>query len=151
VAVALAVVARAAAGKKRKWYNSAMNTSFAERRQIENEMIFRRMNEKVTEELKALDDMHREDGHYDLVRDDNLKLQFYCECSDEDCRIRISMLLTDYQHIHKERDVFVVVPGHQVESIEEVVKKTKNYDVVKKDYTTSEPTGGLRTTPVSNI
>jgi hypothetical protein len=44
-----------------------MNISLAERRQIENEMIFRRTNEKVGDDLGVLDEMHIEEGNPDLV------------------------------------------------------------------------------------
>ncbi len=67
-----------------------MNISVAERRQIENEMIFRRMNEKVGDDLGALDAMHIEDGNPQLIRDEDTLLMFKCECSDEECNERIS-------------------------------------------------------------
>jgi hypothetical protein len=67
-----------------------MKLSSAERKQIENEMIFRRINEKVGYDLDALDRMHREDGNLHLVHDDLISLEFKCECSDGtaqcDCR-----------------------------------------------------------------
>lgn len=127
-----------------------MGISRAERRQIENEMIFRRVNEKVGNDLGVLDAMHIEDGHTDLVSDDDLALQFRCECSDENCTSRITMLLTKYQEIHVDRDTFVVFPEHQVDSIEKIVKKTANYSVVKKNNSTKEPTGELNITAIDN-
>jgi hypothetical protein len=59
----------------------------SERRQIENEMIFRRANEVVGDKLDEIDAHHREDGNPGLVRNEDILLQFRCECSDEnfDC------------------------------------------------------------------
>lgn len=127
-----------------------MNISHAERRQIENEMIFRRVNEKVGDDLGALDAMHIEDGNIELIRDDDLKLEFKCECSDENCTERISMLLNEYQEIHTDRDTFIVIPDHQVDPIEKVIRKEHRYNVVKKNNSTPEPTDTLNNTSIDN-
>lgn len=127
-----------------------MNISNAERRQIENEMIFRRTNEKVGDDLIALDAMHIEDGNTQLVRDEDLALSFKCECSDESCVVRIPMLLSEYQQIHTDRDTFVVLPNHQVDPIEKVIEKTATYNVVKKNNSTSEPSDDLNVTEINN-
>lgn len=128
-----------------------MSISNSERRQIENEMIFRNSNEKVADALDALDAMHAEDGNHDLMRSEDLTLLFKCECSDEHCTVRIPLLLSVYENIHADRSAFIIVPGHQVESIEEVIMKTADYNVVKKNKTVSEPTDGLNKTPVTNV
>ena len=127
-----------------------MKIPHAERRQIENEMIFRRMNEKVGKDLDALDAMHTEDGHYDLVRDKKLILNFKCECSDENCSVRIPLLLSEYQTIHLNRDTFVVKPGHQVDIIEKVLKVTPAFHIVKKNNSTAEPSDTLNSTTIDN-
>ncbi len=127
-----------------------MVISHSERRQVENEMIFRRRNEKVGDDLSALDAMLIDDGNRVLVHDEDLVLQFMCECSDENCTTRIPMPLSEYQEIHTDRDTFVVLPNHQVEAIEKVHKVTKNYSVVKKNVTIAEPSGGLNDTPIDN-
>lgn len=131
-------------------YYERMNISNAERRQIENEMIFRRGNEKVGDDLGALDAMHIEDGNIDLITDQDLSLQFVCECSDENCSTRIPMQLSVYQKIHANRDTFIVLPDHQVDPIEEVLTRAVDYNVVKKNNSTAEPSGKLNDTPVSN-
>lgn len=124
--------------------------SHAERRQIENEMIFRRANEKVGDDLDALDAMHIEDNNLHLIRDDDMKLEFKCECSDENCAERISMLLNEYQEIHTDRDTFIVMPNHQVDPIEKVTREEARYNVVKKNNSTSEPTNTLNDTSIDN-
>ncbi|MES2876007.1 MAG: hypothetical protein V4678_00895 [Patescibacteria group bacterium] len=127
-----------------------MSISSAERRQIENEMIFRRSNEKVADSLEALDAMHIEDGNEHLVRDEDLLLQFNCECSDENCTTRIPMQLKEYQDLHVNRDIFMVIPNHQVDQIEKVLSRTPRYNVVLKNNSTPEPSGVLNDTLVDN-
>jgi hypothetical protein len=128
-----------------------MSISTAERRQIENEMIFRRLNEKVGDDLGALDAMHIEDGNIELIRDELLLLRFKCECSDENCNARIPVLLNTYQKIHENRDTFIVKPDHQVEPIEKVILKEKEYNVVRKNNSTGEPGKDLNETTINNI
>lgn len=127
-----------------------MSITDAERRQIENEMIFRRINEKVGDDLDALDAMHIEDGNVDLIRNEDLTLNFKCECSDENCEVRIPMPLSEYQEIHTDRDTFIVMPNHQVDPIEEVVKESSLYNVVKKNNSTPEPSDDLNNTNINN-
>jgi hypothetical protein len=127
-----------------------MSISKAEQRQIENEMIFRRINEKVGSDLDALDDMHREDGNYHLVRDEDLLLRFKCECSDENCDVRIPLQLSQYQTIHVDRDTFIVKTDHQVDPIEKVVRRENGYNVVKKNNSTPEPNDTLKDTTIDN-
>lgn len=127
-----------------------MGISHAERRQIENEMIYRRINEKVGDDLDALDAMHIEDNDIHLIRNDDLLLRFKCECSDENCTVRIPMQLSEYQEIHVNRDTFVVVPDHQVDPIEKVLRETSVYNVVKKNNSTPEPNDELNVTSINN-
>lgn len=130
--------------------NIVMDITKAEQKQIENEMIFRRINEKVGSDLDTLDDMHAEDGHYDLIRDDDLLLMFKCECSDENCEVRIPLRLSKYREIHVNRDTFIVKPDHQVEPIEKVIAKQKEYNIVKKNNSTPEPNDTLKDTSIDN-
>ena len=127
-----------------------MSISEAEQKQIENEMIFRRMNEKVGADLDALDKMHNDDGNHDLVHDDDLQIMFKCECSDEDCEIRIPLQLSKYREIHKNRDTFIVKTDHQVIPIEKVIREENGYNVVKKNHSTPEPNDELKKTTINN-
>ena len=127
-----------------------MNISKAEQRQIENEMIFRRINEKVGIDLDALDAMHTEDGNFDLILDEDLRLMFKCECSDENCEARIPLKLSQYKKIHRQRSTFIVHPNHQVDLIEVVTVEEKDYSVVVKNNTTPEPNDVLKNTAIHN-
>lgn len=128
-----------------------MTMTLAERRQIENEMIFRRANEKVGNDLNELDVQFIKDEYPELVAGNDIQLHFVCECSDEDCDVRIPIKLSVYQKIHKNRDAFIIKPNHQVKEIEKVIRTEKDYSVVEKNKSISEPTGGLNTTPTQNV
>lgn len=127
-----------------------MNVSKAERKQIENEMIFRRMNEKVGDDLQALDAMHIGDGNINLLREDDFLLRFKCECSDENCDARIALKLSEYEKIHVDRDTFIVKRDHQVDPIEKVIKSKDDYNVVMKNNSVAEPSNTLNITEINN-
>ena len=127
-----------------------MDISAAERKQIENEMIFRRINEKVGTDLEVVDAGHIKDGNLDLVSNKDLQLQFKCECSDENCEARITMPLAVYREIHLDRDTFIVKLNHQVDPIEKVVVEGSQYHIVKKNNSTPEPGDQLNSTTIQN-
>lgn len=110
-----------------------------ERKQIENEMLFRRANEKVGADLDDLDALHIADGNPHLVRNDDLLLNFKCECSDENCEVRVPMKLSQYRKIHADRSTFIIKPNHEVKPIEKVIEATDSYSVVRKNNVTPEP------------
>lgn len=122
----------------------------SERRQIENEMIFRRVNEKVGDDLGSLDAMHIEDDDLHLIWDDAILLNFKCECSDEDCEQRIPIKLSVYKKIHENRDAFIIKLKHQVKEIEKVIITEDNYSVVEKNNSIAEPSDELNSTTINN-
>jgi hypothetical protein len=127
-----------------------MDMPLSERRQIENEMIFRRVNEKIGDDLGSLDAMHIEDGNLELMWDDTILLNFKCECSDEDCGARIPVKLSVYNKIHENRDAFIIKLKHQVNEIEKVILSENNYSVVEKNNSTAEPNDTLNKTSIDN-
>jgi hypothetical protein len=127
-----------------------MDMPLSERRQIENEMIFRRVNEKVGDDIDNLNAMHIEDDNPDLIWDDGIILNFKCECSDENCDKRIPIKLSVYKKIHENRDAFIIKLKHQVQEIEKVILTVDNYSVVEKNNSTSEPSDNLNNTTINN-
>ena len=127
-----------------------MGMPLSERRQIENEMIFRRANEDVGEKLDEIDANHIAEDNPELIRRDDLLLHFKCECSDEDCDARIPIKLSEYKTIHQNRDAFIIKLKHQVEAIEKVISTEDIYSVVEKNNTISEPGKELNTTTIDN-
>lgn len=116
-----------------------MNLPHEERKQIENEMLFRRINEKVGSDLDDLDALHLADGNPHLVRSDDLLLEFNCECSDENCQERVAMKLSHYKELHIDRSAFIIMPDHELNEIEKVIESTDTYSVVRKHNVTPEP------------
>lgn len=127
-----------------------MKISLTERRQIENEMIFRRMNEKIGKDLDDLDAVFLSENTPHLMWDDTLLLNFQCECSDETCTERIPIRLSVYKKIHENRNAFVIKLNHQVDSIENVILSEEQYSVVQKNNTVPEPGDKLHNTSIKN-
>jgi len=127
-----------------------MTMSIAERRQIENEMIFRNANEKVGDDINELDIQLIKDDYPELASGKDIILHFICECSDENCAERIPLKLSFYQKIHKNRDAFIIKPKHQVKEIETVISTEKTFSIVEKKKTIAEPSGQLNHTTINN-
>lgn len=127
-----------------------MDMPISERRQIENEMIFRRLNETLGDNLNKLDAMHIEDDNTDLLWNDTILLSFRCECSDEKCDKRIPIKLSAYNKIHENRNAFIIKLKHQVDAIEKVILSEDNYSVVEKNNSTAEPSDTLNDTSLDN-
>jgi hypothetical protein len=110
-----------------------MNQSLSEKRWAENEVIFRQANERVTKELAAVKTLAEEDGQQDLVKGiDDITLHFYCECADDKCHERVPLTPKEYTQQHHNKSRFILIPGHQIPSIERVVFEDDNYIVVEK-------------------
>lgn len=109
-----------------------MLEELSERRMAENEVIFRQINEQVPQRLEALKTAAESDGNDSLVQDIDMPLQFYCECSDKNCRQRLTIRPSEYKELHQNRSQFVLVPNHEIPKIERVVFKDKNLQVVEK-------------------
>jgi len=84
-----------------------------------NEMLFRDLNEQV--ELVA-----------DSLNEAGTVFEFFCECSDVDCTLRLPMLLAVYEEVRSDATLFVVAPAHDSPEIEEVLSRTDGYQIVRK-------------------
>lgn len=116
-----------------------MKLPVEERKQIENEMLFRRVNEKIGFDLDQIDAQHIADGNPHLVRNDDFVLHFKCECSDEKCEVRVPLKLSRYKTIHLDRSAFLIKPNHEVKPIEKVIETHPTYCIVRKNNVTKEP------------
>jgi hypothetical protein len=90
-----------------------------EERLARNELLFRDLNEQVEFVATPLDT-------------DVSTFEFFCECWDVDCTLRLPMLLAEYEQVRSDATLFVVALGHDRPEIEEVVRRTDSYQVVKK-------------------
>jgi hypothetical protein len=127
-----------------------MSQTPAEKRMTENEVIFRRYNESVKKGLDELKNIATEENHAAQYQMEDAPLYFYCECSDENCVERIKLKPSLYNSIHTNRSKFIIVPGHESESIELVTNKMPGYVVVEKNVKPSESVSKLQKTDIDN-
>jgi hypothetical protein len=85
-----------------------------------NEAVFREINEQ----LQQLAEQFR-------FRDEPLDL--VCECGNAECEERIRLAAADYQLLRADPAQFAVVPGHELEDVETVVRGGPGYAVVRKN------------------
>jgi hypothetical protein len=59
---------------------------------------------------------------------------FVCECADPKCTHRIGATLEEYERVRDDGDTFLLVPGHQDDRLEAVVKREDDHAVVEKQH-----------------
>jgi hypothetical protein len=84
-------------------------------RAAENQSLFREVNERI-EDLAA----------------DAAFQTFVCECADTECAEGISATLEEYEAVRSGPNRFLVLAGHDIPGVEEVVATTERYVVVSK-------------------
>jgi len=115
----------------------------------ENEVVFRQYNESVQDGFDNLKKIAEEDGQkYAYGHDDTL--HFYCECSDENCKKRVMLRPSRYSEIHKNRNRFVIIPHHEVDTIEHVVGKETEFWIVEKFMDPPKTAQKLNRTGITN-
>jgi hypothetical protein len=82
-----------------------------------NEAMFREINERLEAQLPT---------------DGNDRLSILCECADPDCTTRIEIAPDEYQAGRAEPRQFILVPGHELVEIEDVISRTDRYEIVRK-------------------
>jgi hypothetical protein len=88
------------------------------RRLAHNEKVFRQVNE-AREQASA--------------SSGETKLEFVCECWDPDCTSRIAMTAQEFERVRQSPDRYIVLPGHELPTIERVVEDRGAFEVVEKD------------------
>lgn len=104
----------------------SMTTDAVTRRLIENEVLFRRANQKIGQLIEEA---------FPTKASREPRLYFYCECSNEACKERIILSPKKFRKLHANQRQFLIKPGHELLKIERVVKKTKHYFIVEKHAT----------------
>jgi len=82
-----------------------------------NEVLFRELNERVTDDAEATGDA---------------TFEIYCECANLDCIERLIVTADEYRRAREDPTQFLVRSGHEVEDVEEVVQTTDRFDMVRK-------------------
>jgi UDP-2,3-diacylglucosamine pyrophosphatase LpxH len=124
-----------------------MDQSLSEKRWAENEVVFRQANERVIKNITTVKDIAKEDGQQEFADGmEDIPLLFYCECSNENCRERISFTPKEYVKQHRSRSQFILISGHHIAKIERIIKDCGTYIVVEKFMTPPENVKQLHTT-----
>jgi len=97
-------------------------------RLAKNEALFREVNERIQE----VDEHLQGPG-----MDESSLWEFICECADETCFERVELLPKEYESVRDDSRQFVIVPGHEVGGIEQVVSRKERFTIVEK--TAGEP------------
>lgn len=90
-----------------------------ERRLAQNETLFREVNERI-EDLAL---SHTDKDHV---------YEFFCECSNAHCDLRLSLPLSTYEQARTDSTVFIVAIGHDLPEIEDVVLNGAGFQLVRK-------------------
>jgi hypothetical protein len=93
------------------------------RRQAVNESLMREVNER----LFGLD----RSATATWADSDEL-FEFVCECSRGECDQHVRMTLAEYDEVRAQDDRFALVPGHETDTIEAIVRRTDRFVVVDK-------------------
>jgi hypothetical protein len=86
----------------------------------QNEAMYRAVNREIEQAAKETGEGSRG------------RLEVICECGRDDCPETLDLTIDEYDEAHRERDRFVIAPGHEDEQIEHVVERTERYLVVDK-------------------
>jgi hypothetical protein len=60
------------------------------------------------------------------------KVPFLCECADDSCLETVELNLSEYERLHENADVFVIVPGHPRVDGEVVLQSEDRFEQVEK-------------------
>jgi hypothetical protein len=90
-----------------------------ERRIAENESRFREINERLETDLRR-------------IPDDGECTDFVCECGSASCTDPVPLLRDEYEHVRFDPLTFVVVPGHELPDVEDVLFSGERYAIVRK-------------------
>jgi hypothetical protein len=81
------------------------------------EAVFREVNEAIARTAERFDDDHAD---------------FVCECGDPDCAERVVASLDTYEDVRSDGAQFLVANGHEIDEVEQIVRKRAGYTVVLK-------------------
>lgn len=96
----------------------------SERHLVENEQLIQARNENFKNALKKFYSPDRTAVHE--------KMNFFCECSDLQCKGYVVLSISQYEAIHARDDRFVIMPKHDLPKVEKIVDHTAGYDIVEK-------------------
>jgi hypothetical protein len=93
-----------------------MATAERELRAAQNQMLFRSINDQIKE----------------LGDGATPELEFACECADESCSDKIRLSAIQFLGIESEQNRFIVLRGHEIPEVEDVVAERASFLIVSK-------------------
>ena len=87
-------------------------------RYVRNESLFREVNERIAQ----VNEDFEVEG----------QAEFLCECGREDCLDTVRLSREEYERVRGEGERFVLRPGHEVATVEDVVERHEDFLVVAK-------------------
>ena len=85
------------------------------RRMEHNEQLFRAVNEEIDERSEARGD-----------------IDYLCECADASCSETVRIAHAEYEGVRDEPDRYLVLEGHAVPELEDVLEQHDGWLVVRK-------------------
>ena len=90
-----------------------------EERCAENQYRFNKANDRLHD---LLEDRARRDQ----------RVPFLCECADDTCLESVELNVSEYERLHENADVFVILPGHPRVDGEVVLYREDRFEQVEK-------------------
>ena len=97
-----------------------MTMNDTQRRKAANEAVFREVNERVEGLQRA------------FAATENQPLHIVCECDRLDCAERLDVPVAVYERARADSACFLVTPGHDDSTVEDVVEAGSSYVIVRK-------------------
>jgi len=83
-----------------------------------NERLFREVNERIS----RIQEDFGQTQTFEIV----------CECGVQGCLERIALTHEAYRRLRANPRTFAIVPGHEVEDLEDIIERHEGYYVVEK-------------------
>ena len=91
-----------------------------QRRISENEALYRTVNEQIEDLNQAFGTLTQ-------------TMTVICECGDGSCAQQVDLPIAEYERVRGDPALFMIVAGHEIDDVEEVVESHETFDVVRKD------------------
>jgi hypothetical protein len=86
------------------------------RKLVHNEALFREVNERI----------------HDVRSPREAGTDYICECVNSECFETITLIDSIYREIRANSSHFVLIPGHELDDIERVIRREPTYLIVEK-------------------
>jgi hypothetical protein len=93
-------------------------------KRVQNEYIFKGLNQDFVEMVSTF----AAQSHLPSSQE----ADFFCECADINCTKKVRLKLSFYKDVLSHKNRFVILPGHEEHSIEDIVNKQDDYYIVVK-------------------